>query len=318
MAIEILLLLPGLFLLILANYTEKKKEFRIITQVLLGMLILTVIANGLLIIAMSGTSAMEGLMDAGATHGYGVAVFLTGLFASMLFLKPVRYGLAAILDISGDNWLHITAMVFAILLTGVSLATAANLDISALGQGSGSVMATVLLQDCLFVISAFFGVGWMVRRKWKDVLKRLGIVKPSPRDIGMSLGFLGILFAIIITVGLISMILQYESGVLETKDDPTLKIIGGVTILSALLFAFGAGISEEILFRGAMQPRLGIIITSLVFTAAHTQYPNPVQMATLFTMSVVFGYERVKLNTTACIITHVLYDLLMLLTIALL
>jgi len=318
MAVELLALLPGLLLLILANYTEKRREFRIITQIFLGLFVLLVVVEGLLIVAMSKGDLLGGLLSVRATYGYGIAIMLTGLLASMLFLRPVREGISRIIDIDEDNWLHTTAMVFAILLVGTSLATAANVDISALSGGAGGAVLTVLLQDSFFVISALFGVGWMVRRDLGGVLKRLGLVKPRLKDICMSIGFLGLLFAIVIIVGLMSIMLDYDSGILETKDDPTVQMVGGITILTAILFALGASIGEEILFRGAMQPRLGVVITSLVFTAAHVQYPSPVQLGTLFAMSVVFGYERIKLNTSACIITHALYDMILLLGIVLL
>jgi hypothetical protein len=86
--------------------------------------------------------------------------------------------------------------------------------------------------------------------------------------------------------------------------------------LTAILFALGAGIGEEILFRGAMQPRFGIILSSIIFAVMHIQYFDIVSMGTLFLISATLGYERKMTNTTAAIITHTLYDLVLLLMVA--
>jgi len=39
-----------------------------------------------------------------------------------------------------------------------------------------------------------------------------------------------------------------------------------------LLLGLSAGIGEEITLRGALQPKLGLALTSLLFAALHVQY----------------------------------------------
>ena len=60
-------------------------------------------------------------------------------------------------------------------------------------------------------------------------------------------------------------------SVSETLFDPA-----GLSPVSAVLFALlvgvGAGLGEETLFRGAVQPRLGIAATSVLFASMHVQY----------------------------------------------
>lgn len=315
MAVEALAIVPGILLLALANYTEKRKNLRILTQIFLGLIVFFIILAGGLIAGLSSSGIVEeGMIN---QEAYGGGLVLTGLIALILFLKPARAGLSKLIKIDPDNWLHATALVFAVLLVGTSIATAATTDVIKFSKGSGSDATGVILQDALFVITALIGVGWLVRKSWGDAMKRLGLRKPSVRDVAMSLAYLLVLFAIIIGIGLLTQALNINSGVTSNEEDPTVKILGGVTIVTAIIFALGAGIGEEILFRGAMQPRFGIIFVSLVFMTMHIQYPNPVQLGTLFGISVVFGHERKRVSTTSAIITHTLYDMILLLAAAL-
>jgi hypothetical protein len=309
MAVELLMLVPGLLLLVLANYTEKRKKLRMLTQVFLMLSVLLVLAEGVITLEMG-----ESLGVLSNPLAYGVITIVSALFAMAVFLKPIRKRMARVMDIDPDNWLHATALVFVILLAGMSLAAASGSELSALGSGISA--ESVLTQQAFFILVSFIGVGWLVRRKLGEAAKRLGIVKPSPRDIWMSIAYLFIIFAVVMLMGLISLALDPSAGILEGENDQTIEMLGGVTILTAILFSLGAGIGEETLFRGALQPRVGIIVTSLLFTVAHIQYPNILQMATLFLISIVLGYERKKINTTACIITHTAYDMVLFLAIA--
>lgn len=304
MAVEILAFLPGLLMLALANYTEKRKDLRILTQVFLSLLVVLVILMGLLVAISSGVSGLEGYN----TGVYGGSMVVAGLLSLLFFIKPVRAGLANVISIETDNWLHATALVFAVLLVGLSLATALTVDVTKLG---GTVdVASVVLQDVFFIITAMFGVGWLTRRDWKGLVERLGLRKLTFRDLGMSIFYTLLLFVIVIAIGMLSIALGQPSDNFE-KEDPTIKILGGVTWVTAIIFALGAGFGEEILFRGAIQPRFGIILTSAIFALMHIQYMNLMNMATLFGIGAAMGYERKRVSTTACIISHTVYDFML-------
>jgi hypothetical protein len=310
MAVEILAFLPGLLLLWLANYTENRKDLRILTQVFLGISVALLILFSALIVVTSGSEAMKGYNAA----AYGCGLLLTGFFALLLFLKPVRSALASVMSIEPDNWLHATALIFAILLVGMSLSTALTTDVL---KTSGVVSAVdMILQDAVFVMAALLGVGWLTRRDWRKVAERLGLRRPGFKDIGWSLVFFVVVLLAMVVMGRVDDIVNPEKASLGLKDDPTIKLLGGVTVLSAILFALGAGIGEEILFRGAMQPRFGIIITSLVFALIHIQYFDAVSIASLFAVGAILGYERKRTSTTTCVITHSLYDLLLFMSVA--
>ncbi|HYB12015.1 MAG TPA: CPBP family intramembrane glutamic endopeptidase, partial [Myxococcota bacterium] len=47
------------------------------------------------------------------------------------------------------------------------------------------------------------------------------------------------------------------------------SLVGSLTLRECLLLALASGIGEEAFFRGALQPRVGLIAASLLFGAAH-------------------------------------------------
>lgn len=84
-------------------------------------------------------------------------------------------------------------------------------------------------------------------------------------------------------------------------------------------------IMEELTFRGWLyskikQTRLGdtgaLILTSIVFTAIHTQYNNIVTLLFIFSLGLLLGYVRFKAaNTSYAIVIHILYNSLAMFTL---
>jgi hypothetical protein len=309
MAVEMLAILPGILLLFLANYTEKRKDLQVITKVFLGLIVALVLLMGLAMAVMPEVGGMK-------TSTYGYSITVSAAVSFLIFLRPLRKWISGIINIDADNWLHATALVFAILLVGMSLGTAISVDIVSFTQDSGISGSTVLIQDVLLVLGSLVGVGWLSRREWRAVLKRLGLVKPSLKDLMWTGIFTVILFAVVIVIGFISLAVNPDSQAMELKDDPTVQILGSISIISAIAFALGAGIGEEILFRGAIQPRFGIAFTSIIFAIMHIQYPDFFSLLTLFLISIILGIERQMINTTAAVISHAVYDLVLLLAVA--
>jgi membrane protease YdiL (CAAX protease family) len=74
--------------------------------------------------------------------------------------------------------------------------------------------------------------------------------------------------------------------------------------------ALSAGICEEALFRGALQPRLGLLWTALVFAAVHSQYGLSLDAAAVFVLALGLGLLRRLTNTTTSTVCHVAYNTL--------
>ena len=70
------------------------------------------------------------------------------------------------------------------------------------------------------------------------------------------------------------------------------------------------GIVEEALYRGALQPRFGLLLTSLLFVVARSSEGITLVALTSFLIAgVILGLLRVRFNTTACVIAHSAYNI---------
>lgn len=78
----------------------------------------------------------------------------------------------------------------------------------------------------------------------------------------------------------------------------------------ALAVGLTAGISEELAFRGLLQPRMGLLLSNALFTSVHALQYNWDALLLVFLIGMVCGLVRRFANTTAAVIVHGLYDTL--------
>jgi membrane protease YdiL (CAAX protease family) len=76
----------------------------------------------------------------------------------------------------------------------------------------------------------------------------------------------------------------------------------------AFLLAATAAVGEEIAFRGALQPVLGLWPTALIFAFTHVQYTLTPAWLILLGVAVGFGWIRERYSTTVSMMTHFAYD----------
>ena len=86
----------------------------------------------------------------------------------------------------------------------------------------------------------------------------------------------------------------------------------GMSLIEAVIFGLvigvGAALGEETLFRGALQPVLGIVPTSILFASVHVQYGPSLILLYIFVLSVGLGLIRKYINTTASFVVHAAYN----------
>lgn len=145
----------------------------------------------------------------------------------------------------------------------------------------------------------------------------LGIVLFEGMPVWQQLG-IGILFGMIAAtiVGYIS----YQPPVAEIIRDFTIidfVLNTRFTLFDRTQISLVAGISEEILFRGAIQPLMGVWWTSVLFVALHGYFlfKSPVHIMLgimMFALSVGLGYLFIWSGLIAAIVAHIVYDFLLL------
>jgi hypothetical protein len=125
----------------------------------------------------------------------------------------------------------------------------------------------------------------------------------------MALGLVVVILVVSAAANLVaeSLVPDIYDDLQETLDETTqnLDLVWG-----ALAIGLTAAIGEELLFRGAIQPRYGVIFTAIVFALVHVQYHPALILTGLLPAGLVLGYERKYLNTSACIITHAAYNII--------
>ena len=82
------------------------------------------------------------------------------------------------------------------------------------------------------------------------------------RDLGLGL-ILGL--AIVLLSNLMTRMTTWGENLARAMA----KALGPISTADAILLAFASGLAEEMFFRGAMQPRLGFVATSLLFGFVH-------------------------------------------------
>ncbi|MFN8475468.1 MAG: CPBP family intramembrane glutamic endopeptidase [Anaerolineae bacterium] len=317
----ILLLVP-LGLLLLANFGERRPTARILTIIsIAGVAALLALLALLSLVAPFAASMAEPSAAPPVTSFFiaFITAFVLGLTAVGVVLPmipQVRGALSHIIPIRRDSIVDGVALSLAVALVGFSIASlpsAGNLtNASAAGDAAGLMedavtLPTIWLQGIMFAVYGFIGVGLWVRRSFREVMERLGLGPLTPQYLSIAIGVFLALFLLdtFINLGwrtLAPQAFEEFGRVTDALFGPFTSIPGAITL------GVSAGIGEEILFRGAAQPRLGLWLTAFLFAIAHVQYGLTPALIELFIVGLVLGYTRQKTNTTTTIVVHTLFN----------
>jgi len=239
-----------------------------------------------------------------------VTVMLTGLAAAAIAAQPVRRRVARLVPIDPDNPVHALALALTVILLGTDVAVIAFTDILATVQSQPSLtIADLFFDETPFLIFALIGVGLFIRRELPETVARLGLVVPAWWQIVVALAAAGAFFFFVQQVDAASHRLTPDLA--HRVDAATNHVFGQLgwpagTLAIALL----PGLCEELLFRGALQPRIGLLPTALLFTSIHTQYALSLDTAAVLVIALGLGILRKYTNTTTSCTCHVSYNLL--------
>ena len=168
----------------------------------------------------------------------------------------------------------------------------------------------LLAQDIPFLILAFAGVGLFIRRSPREAIQRLGLTRPRAAWWWLaSLAGIAVFLAVAWVIESIANVVAPEQQ--KQVTDVTTVLFSHFNNPAAILFlGLLAGIVEEILFRGALLPRLGVIVTAILFAALHTQYAVSFATLEVFVLGLGLGWLRKYSDSTlTCIVTHAGYDI---------
>jgi len=330
---EILIYLPFLVPVLVANYADRHRRqpyqvsdpqlntlldralqylphasLAAINVAILGVSGLAVL-NELATRLMPDEMAQQGALDSNWLL-LALAAFLTGFVSFLPLFRGVRHWVARWIDIDPESRVHMTALVYAVYQIGLSLGQMALIgSLENIAEAGLSLTVwDVLLSGLPLLIFALFGVGLWIRRNGRQVLERLGVTGVTWRQLLAAAGIVLLLLGLDFVVNQVwQEVDPFGYGVMEEVMN---TLFGGLTtIVGALVLGLSAGISEELLFRGAVQPRLGLVLAALLFTIGHLQYGLTAATVEVFIIGLVLGLVRNRANTTLCIIIHAAYNM---------
>jgi len=257
-------------------------------------------------------------LDPAALPKMGLALWLPALLGVILLLPPVRRLFGRwIAAFDPHSMVHAVALSFtSLILVNLLFTLAVGLDTLAEMLESEAAAGIpfnptggIWVQDITMAIMAVIGVGWLARRGLGSALARLGIVVPSWRQTLVGLG-VGLLMIPVV------LLVEYLTGLVGLGENPdvarlTEQMIGPLmaSVPGILTLGLAAALGEESVFRGALQPRFGIILTSLLFALLHSNYGLSFSTVIVFLIGLVLGLLRRRFNTTTVMLTHAIYNI---------
>jgi membrane protease YdiL (CAAX protease family) len=92
--------------------------------------------------------------------------------------------------------------------------------------------------------------------------------------------------------------------------------VAGLPLLVRIAIGMTAGIVEETFFRGFLQPRVGIALSTIFFVMAHLSYDAPFMLVGITALSLLYAFVvRWRRNVLAAIVAHATFDLIQLLIV---
>lgn len=245
----------------------------------------------------------------------GMGIWMPAAAAPLFLLPQVRRLLANLTGMDALSSIHAVAASFVMLVVmnlavtlAVGLDTLADLS-EATETDGGSLLVSLWVQQITFAFWAVVGVGWLTRRRLLQALERLGLLVPRPVEVAVGIGTGLVSVAVILALEIVAGAVGW--GLNEDVQRLTEVLIGPLlgSLPGILTLGLAAGIGEETLFRGALQPRFGLLVTSLLFALLHSQYGITLSTLAVFIVGMILGLVRNRYNTTTCVIAHASYNI---------
>lgn len=155
---------------------------------------------------------------------------------------------------------------------------------------------------------------------WRSFAEQLGFATPNlSRElaVGTVAGFAAWL-VVLCGVVLFAVALAAVSGeeLLPQAPPAVIPWLAARPVLLRLGIAASAGLVEEAFFRGFLQPRIGIVLSTLFFAMAHLSYDQPIMLVGVTLLSLLYSLlTRWRQNIWPAVVAHFLFDAIQLLVV---
>jgi hypothetical protein len=193
---------------------------------------------------------------------------------------------------------------------GIGLTNLADtLESSTAAGAPYNITALIWVQDIAMLAMALVGVGWLSRRDQRSSLDRLAVVAPTWKQAAIGLGAgLAMIPLVLLLERLAS---QVGLGANPDVERLTEQMLGPMltSLPGVLTLGLAAALGEESVFRGALQPRFGLILTAMLFALLHSNYGITLSTVLVLGVGLVLGVLRLRYNTTASMLAHAMYNI---------
>ncbi|MGH9458826.1 MAG: lysostaphin resistance A-like protein [Thermoanaerobaculia bacterium] len=203
-------------------------------------------------------------------------------------------------------WLLVTVLT---VLVVQSSAASGDIDLTRLSFWSLFVLHVLLL---------VFLAGWWLMTGRPRIDRFLNLFPADPGRsalIGIAVGVGGWLLTIATMIGI--GLLAQAAGLLEgLEPSPVIPWMAGLPLWKRALIVLSAMTVEEAFFRGWLQKRVGLVVSTILFAISHAGYGQPFMLIGVTIISLVIGWTfyRTK-NLWPCIIAHGVFDAIQLFVI---
>lgn len=333
----LLLFAPLVLILWVANEADRRGELgepgpaRSLTWIAFGVLLcvygllasfgLLLVVIGLLQRGPLGAQLRDFYASSGLGEiswmGAGLGLWLSSMIGVILLLPPVRRLIARLVPIDARRAVHAIALSYSSLVVvnllftlAMGLANLADVMESSSAAGAPyTITALVWVQDITMLVMALVGVGWLSRRSLRGALDRLGVLVPTLVQAAIGLGVgLAMVPLVLLMENLAS---QVGLGADPEVERLTEQMLGPMltSLPGVLTLGLAAALGEESVFRGALQPRFGLILTSCLFALMHSNYGITLSTVLVFGVGIVLGLLRMRYNTTVSMLSHAIYNI---------
>lgn len=170
----------------------------------------------------------------------------------------------------------------------------------------------------LAFVLAWLALGFPMMRPVRSAVEQLGFAtRDLPRELG--LGVVAGVLAWLLVVGVVMLVgglfvALGEEDLLPQQAPGVVTVVAALPLALRVAISLSAGVFEELFFRGYLQPRAGVAISTAFFVLAHASYEQPFMLIGVTLLSLVFaGLTWWRRNIWPAIVAHAVFDAIQLL-----
>jgi uncharacterized protein len=288
-----------------ANLGERDRTARVVALVAGGILAGIAFVGSTLVVAAALIESASGVLrpdQLRTVEALGIPLAVAGLLGLVYLWSPLQRAVARVIQVRPGSPVVYLTVVLGLLLVAQQVGAQVQ-------PSQPLTIADLLAQDIPLLVLSFVGVGLFVRRTPREAIERLGLLPPRQKRwwLVAILG-IGVFLAVAFSIEALANVVAPSQQ--KQVTDVTTVLFSHFNNPAAIVFlGVLAAVVEETLFRGALLPRLGIVVTAILFAALHTQYAVSFATLEVFVLGLGLGWLRTRGGTLPCMVTHAGYDI---------